>query len=172
MEYVVAALKRCDRLIIGVTNPDEGTLQHDDANPHRSMASNNPFTFFERLEMIRDSLLYIDIRRERFEIVPFPITLPGSVRAYIPADATVFFTIYDAWGKKKEEVIAGLGFKTCVLWERPEEAKITSGSEVRARIASGEEWIHLVPYPVYRYIVGYSLECRIRKAQNDDTATS
>ena len=36
MEYLLAGKERCERLIIGISNPDVTLVKFNDANPHRS----------------------------------------------------------------------------------------------------------------------------------------
>ena len=63
MEYLLAGKERCERLIIGISNPDVTLVKFNDANPHRSAASSNPLSFFERYEMIRLAMLEAGVPR-------------------------------------------------------------------------------------------------------------
>ena len=80
MEYLLAAKKQCDRLIIGISNPDAGFIRTNIHDTNRSRPENNPFTYFERYEMIREAMLEFHVPREEFEIVPFPINTPELIR--------------------------------------------------------------------------------------------
>jgi len=160
-EYVFAALRRSQQLIIGITNPHASSPHGNRSDLHRDLPDANPFTYFERLEMIRDFLLEMDIPRERFEIVPFPIEEPAVLYRYIPRSAVNFFTIYDRWGQEKIERLGEFGFQTETLWERPETAKITNGTAIRRAIKEGHLWEHLVPPAIYKYIIQNELHRRI-----------
>jgi cytidyltransferase-like protein len=151
-EYLLAALGRCRRLIVGITNPHISALNGSGPDAHRDLDTSNPFTFFERLEMVRDFMLDMDISRDRFEIVPFPINEPALLDRYLPKSAVIYFTVYDDWGLEKISRLQELGYQTETLWKRPQSAKITSGTVIRQAMRDGAVWEHLVPGAVYRYI--------------------
>ena len=65
--------------------------------------SANPLTYFERLEMIRDTLLDFKVPREDFEIVPFPVENPEFLLQYVPEEAVCFMGICDEKTRKNEE---------------------------------------------------------------------
>lgn len=161
MEYLLEGKKRCDFLWIGITNPDPEVTAENVANPARSMPSSNPFTFFERLLMIRDALLEAGLVRKEFEIVPFPINFPEIIRYYAPLDAVYFVTVYDAWGQAKVDTLKGLGLKVDVMWTRKMSDRFTSGTEIRKLIARGNPWDHLVPASVAKIIRTFDLDRRI-----------
>lgn len=165
MEYLLRGMERCGHLVVGITNHDaEGNRCEDPVDPHRSHAEDNPFTYYERLCMIRDSLLEAGVDRSRFEIVPFPIEEPGKIGNYAPREGVYYLSIYDDWGRKKLEVLKGLGLLTEVLYERRPEEKLTSSSILRALIREGKPWEHLAPPAVVRYVREHGLEERVRNA--------
>ena len=57
VEYMQAAKDRCDRLFVGITNPDAESGIYTSADPRRSLTENNPYTYRERMLMIEDALL-------------------------------------------------------------------------------------------------------------------
>lgn len=160
MEYLLEGKKRCDFLWIGITNPDPGLTAFDASNPSRSEKSSNPFTYFERLSMIRDAMLEAGIPRTEFEIVPFPINVPDAVKHYVPLSAKFFVTIYDEWGQRKIEILRNLGITDIdVMWTRTMEERFTSGSEVRKLILKNDKkWETLVPPSVCKAIHRIGLE--------------
>ena len=156
MEYLLTAKKRCDFLVIGITNflgnaVDSEISRIDD---HRLSEEGNPFSFYERLEMISGALIEAGVPREEFTVVPFPIENPEQIKNFVPGNAVYFMTIYDEWGKEKKKRLEELGLSVEVMWERTEAQKPISGSLVRERIKSGKEWKNLVPPFVYNYITG------------------
>jgi cytidyltransferase-like protein len=152
MEYLLAGKARCDFLYIGITNPDPRLSSENESDLKRTEDKSNPFTYFERLEMVRDAMLESGVGRHEFEIVPFPINFPELIKYYIPLEATFFLTLYDEWGQHKLNTIKSLGVKTDVMWVRTMDERLTSGTEVRKLFASGNEWEHLVPKSVAIYI--------------------
>lgn len=164
MEYLLEAKKLCRHLYIGISDPDpqrsyfdyEALRELDEKSfePLRFEDSQKiyPFTYFERHEMIRVSLLEAGVPRGEFDIVPFPMHTPQLLKYYIPTDVMILLTIYDEWGRHKVAALKKLGFETYVMWERGMESRFTTGSEVRRRIKAGEEWESLVPKAVFRYL--------------------
>src|SRR6266508_4802534 len=56
LEYLRATRDLCDSLVVGITNPDPETIREDPTSEHRHLPESNPFTYFERLLMVRDVL--------------------------------------------------------------------------------------------------------------------
>lgn len=156
MEYLLAAKMRCKKLIIGITNPD-GVY----GRGHKDLS--NPLTYYERFEMIHDALLDFGVKREEFEIMPFPIERPEILLNYAPEDAVYYMSIVDAYEEEKLKILEKLELQTEVLWRKSPETKGVTGSEVRAKIASGEDWKALVPKTVYQYIISGGIDKRIKK---------
>lgn len=154
LEYLLEGKKRCEKLIIGITNytGNEKNEHISKIDTHRLNTSDNPFTFYERLEMIRAALLAEGINEEEFRIVPFPIEEPAQIPNFVPLNAVFFITIYDDWGREKLKTLNSLGLSVEVMWERSLEQKPISGSLLRKKISSGEEWEYLVPSAVATYI--------------------
>lgn len=163
MEYLLAGKERCERLIIGISNPDATVTRFSSASPHRSQQSANPLTYFERYEMIRGSLLESGVPREEFDIVPFPVNCPELIFNYVPRDAKFYMTLYDQWSLEKKATLEGLGCVVEVMWRRTDAERLTSGTEVRKRIRAGEPWAHLVPPFVYGYMTSRGIDRRLRE---------
>lgn len=163
LEYLLEGKKRCERLIIGITNYTGNTKDEriSRIDTHRLDSSANPFTFFERLEMIRAALLGEGICESEFTIVPFPIETPDLIFNFVPKDAVFFMTIYDDWGRDKFKTLSDLGVNVEVMWERTPEQKPISGSLLRKTIAEGGNWENLVPSSVADYIKEHDLCGRI-----------
>ena len=163
MNYALKAKKKCDLLIVGITNPDPNLTKYDKVDPRRSDESSNPFTYFERHFMIREALSEAGIKRKEFEIVPFPINKPELLKYYVPIkNSTFFMTIYDNWGLKKKKVLESIGARVEVLREGNLEDKGICSTGIRNKILSGEKWDNLVPKAVYRIIKEWDLESRIK----------
>lgn len=146
LEYLLAAKNRCRLLVIGITNPDPSQTIAEETDPERGRAEANPFTYYERYLMVEGSLTSAGVSRKEFRIVPFPHSFPERLWHYAPRSAHYFLTIYDAWGEAKLARLGDLGLDVSVLWRR--DTKVTSGTEIRARIRSGLPWEHLVDPPV------------------------
>ena len=171
MEYLLKAKELCEHLIIGITDcdPERAYFKYDDKiknfdkdnliKPFRSMENPVfPFTFYDRMRMIKDALLDEGINPSEFDIVPFPIHKLEVVKYYIPLDGVILATIYDEWGRKKIEMFKQMGFKVKILWERDLSERFTTGTEVRKKILSNENWKFLVPEAVYNYLKSICIE--------------
>lgn len=162
LNYALGAKEKCEKLIVGITSPENGVLIREEVDPHRSNPSANPFTFYERFNMVKLALLGAGLKREDFEIVPYPIERPEILHNYIPLEATSFFTIYDKWGYEKLDRLKSLGYKTIVLFD-DREKKMCS-TDIRTAIVEGKEWRHLVPAVVYDYMAENNLIEKIKKS--------
>ena len=143
LEYVLRARQRCERLVIGITIADSAAIRKEDASPHRHEPASNPFTYFERLQMIQATLLGEGLSPLTFVIVPFPIQEPGLISHYVPEGTTHLVRVYSRWEEEKTRRLRDEGFPVEVL--DPGEAKKVSGSEVRRLMREGLPWEHLVP---------------------------
>ena len=161
LNYAMLAKKQCRKLIVGITSPENVALIREEVDPHRSDAAANPFTYYERHEMIRAALLEAGLKSEEFEIVPYPIERPSILYNYIPLSATSFFTIYDRWGYEKLERLKSLGYNTVVLFDDRE--KNMCSTEIREKIFEGTEWKEMVPNAVYEYIIENNLTEKVIK---------
>lgn len=161
--YLLAGKARCRHLVVGITNPDPFLTGEDPADPERSSASANPLTYFERHVLVREVLLEADVGLEAFTIVPFPINFPKLYPYYAPMDAVFFLTIYDEWGRRKQERFKALGVQVEVLWERSLKEKGIRGHEVRQRMAAGDPWEDLVPPATARLMIAWSIPERLRR---------
>lgn len=151
-EYLRLALARCDLLLIGITNPDPYQIAEEELAQHRHRADANPYTFFERLMMIRETLIDDGVPPDRTVLIPFPINLPDRWRHYIPPDVTHFVRVFSEWEQSKVDRLRDAGYATEVL--TPGADKQYEATEVRRRIAAGEDWQSLVPPGVAGVISG------------------
>lgn len=153
-----------------MTNPDIRLTKDDSTHPDRSKAENNPFTYYERLLMIREALISVGISRADFEIVPFPINYPELLLNYVPKGAIHFTRIYEDWNRKKVELLESQGFEVRVLHDDVPENKthtmelpiggigkkgtvlIEEGKNVRRRMVEDDNWENYVPPGVEKVV--------------------
>ena len=113
--------------------------------------------------MIHDALLDFGVKREEFEIIPFPVSNPELLLQYAPADAVYYMSICSAWDEEKYQILCSLGLNVEVLWRRTEEEKGITGSELRGLIAREKEWKKYVPRTVAEYLEENGIDQRIRQ---------
>ncbi len=162
LEYVLHAYRRCEYLIVGITSPDPAAIREESASKHRHEPASNPFTYFERLLMIRNTLLDDGLNPRSFALVPFPIQEPGLIDNYVPGGTVHFVRVYSRWEEEKVRRLRQEGFPVEVL--DPGEEKKVSGSEVRRLMREGLPWEHLVPRGAAEVVRWLFVEdpCRLR----------
>lgn len=165
MEYILAAKMRCEKLYIGISNPDTMHTKDSPNDIRRSEKSSNPLTYFERFQMIRGAMAEFGVPESEYDIIPFPINTPEYILNYSPKDAVYYLTIYDAWGEEKYKILQELGVLVEVLWRKDGSEKGITSSEIRRHIALGEEWSSLVPKSVYCYLTENGLDQRIARLE-------
>lgn len=154
LEYLLAARAKGDQLIIGITNPDRNRLVHDKADANRSLSDSNPFSYFDRYQMIVGSLMEIGWSGQDFAVVPAPINTPLEMLPYLPApdSCVICITAYDDWGDRKADLVSGLGYTAEILWRRRHEDRLTSGTKIRDALRTGGNWRQDVPVAVAQYL--------------------
>jgi nicotinamide-nucleotide adenylyltransferase len=171
LKYLLAGKDHCNKLVVGITNPDPRLTQFENADPKRSDPLANPLTYYERHTMVEAALVGAGIQRRNFIIVPFPINLPDRYAYYVPMDAVFFLTIYDDWGRRKLQYLKNMGLATFVLWEVPPHQKGISGSQIRYRMAKGQPWEHMVPECIVPMIESWGIVERLKKLNRRLTGT-
>ena len=161
LRYALLAKQQCEKLIVGITSPENASLIREEVDPHRSEAASNPFTYYERFNMVKLALLGAGLKREDFEIVPYPIERPEILYNYVPLGATSFFTIYDDWGYEKLNRLKNLGYGTVVLFDTRQKAMCST--EIRQKMVNGDNWKQMVPEAVYQYVLENNLVDKVKQ---------
>jgi len=171
MEYLLECKKKCEFLYIGISDCDpSNSYFHQEYTESGSndlyRSIKHPiytFTYFERARMIAESLILEGVPQSEFMVVPFPVHFPHLLKYYVPQQAVVYITIYDEWGEQKPGLFESLGYKTDVLWRRSMQERFTTATEVRRRIASGEDFRDLIPEGAYKVIEEFGLKDALMK---------
>jgi cytidyltransferase-like protein len=143
LEYLKGAAARCEEVFVGITNPDPERVKPEASDPLRHLPESNPYTYVERLLMVKAAAGDTGIEAERLHVIPFPINEPELWRAYVPEDAVQFIRLFSDWGGAKVERLRAAGYEVVVLDEGAE--KEISGAEVREAMRTGGDWERLVP---------------------------
>ncbi|MGC4020290.1 MAG: nicotinate-nucleotide adenylyltransferase [Muricomes sp.] len=163
MEYLLAAKMRCKKLYIGITHSD--IVSFAATSPldlHGVTRRDNPLTYFERFEMIQGALAEFGVKREEYEIIPFPVSQPDLILQYAPKDAVYFMSICGEWDEERYEMLQNLGLNVEILWRKNKEEVGVTGTEVRNLIAEEKDWQQYVPKSVNEYIAEHEIEQRIK----------
>ena len=143
LEYLKGAAARCDEVFVGITNPDPARIKPEDSDPLRHLPESNPFSYVERLLMVKAAAADAGIELERLHVIPFPVNEPELWPAYVPWDVVQFIRLFSDWGGTKLERLRDAGYEVVVLDEGSE--KEVSGADVRAALKAGGDWERMVP---------------------------
>jgi cytidyltransferase-like protein len=152
LEYLKGAAGRCDELFVGITNPDPQRIRLEESDPLRHLPESNPYSYVERLLMVKAAALDAGIDLARLHIVPFPVNEPELWRAYVPEGVVQFIRLFSDWGGTKLDRLREAGYEVVVLDEGA--AKEISGAQVRAALRERGDWESLVPPGVARVLNG------------------
>lgn len=150
LEYMRGAAALCDELFVGITNPDPARIKPEAADPARHLPESNPWTYAERLLMVKAAARDLGLDLERVHVIPFPVNEPELWPAYVPPGVTQFIRLFSDWGGEKLDRLRDAGYDVVVLDEGAE--KEVSGAQVRDALRSGAEWERFVPPGVARVI--------------------
>lgn len=154
LEYILEAYELCEHLLIGINHYETiyNLPNSKYFNPTKASFRTNPFSYYDRYMMIKNSLIEYNIDPTTFDIIPFPIENLRLAFNYVDYNATFYLKIYDEWGEKKKRLLEGMGYRTSVMFRGNDANRKISGTQIRLLILDGKPWSHLVPKAVYKYI--------------------
>ena len=147
LEYLRGAAARSDEVFVGITNPDPIRVRQEPSDPLRHLPESNPFTYAERLLMVK---AVAEDEAIPVHVIPFPVNEPELWAAYVPVDVTQYIRLFSNWGGTKLDRLREAGYEVVVLDEGAE--KQISGADVRAALRGGGDWRALVPAGVARVL--------------------
>jgi nicotinamide-nucleotide adenylyltransferase len=150
LEYLRGAAERSDEVFVGITNPDPARIRPEESDPLRHLPESNPWSYAERLQMVKAAAGDLELDLVRLHVIPFPVNEPELWPAYVPDGVTQYIRLFSDWGGTKLERLREAGYDVVVLDEGAE--KEISGAEVREALRSGGDWASLVPPGVARVI--------------------
>jgi len=143
-ELLALALDEADEVYIGITNPDPSSWVERESSQHRHQPEANPFTYWERQQIIREVLERKGVLG-RCQIVPFPIDRREAWPSYIPLTAEQFVRVFSDWERDKAAILHSGGYRVRIIEGDPKEA--IRATEIRRARSAGEHdmWKSLVP---------------------------
>ena len=150
LEYLSGAAERSEELFVGITNPDPTRIQPEPSDPLRHLPESNPWSYAERLLMVKAAAVDLRLDLERVHVIPFPVNEPELWAAYVPDGVTQFMRLFSEWGGTKIDRMREAGYEVVVLDEGVE--KHVSGADVRETLRAGGDWESLVPPGVAQVI--------------------
>lgn len=152
LEYLRGAAERSGEVFVGITNPDPTRVRPEPSDPLRHLPESNPWTYSERLLMVKAAATELRLELSRVHVIPFPVNEPELWPAYVPEGVTQYIRLFSEWGGTKVDRMREAGYEVVVLDEGAE--KQVSGAEVREALRAGGEWESLVPRGVAQVIRG------------------
>jgi nicotinamide-nucleotide adenylyltransferase len=149
-EYLSRAAERADEVFVGITNPDPTRIKPEPADPQRHLPESNPWSYAERLLMVKAAAQELGLDLARVHVIPFPVNEPELWPAYVPEGVTQYIRLFSEWGGTKVDRFREAGYEVVVLDEGVE--KVVSGADVRAALRDDADWEALVPAGVARVI--------------------
>ena len=152
LDYVITVAGLCTHLTVAITNPFSTDVALDPESPHRHEPEANPFTFFERYQMVRETLLLSGIDSHRLSIVPLNLRRPDNwIDTLPPASESAFYIrFFSNWERKKAELFREKGYEVFAIDEG--KTKTVTATEVRRRMRCGGGWRELTPEPCHAFI--------------------
>ncbi|HKY12989.1 MAG TPA: adenylyltransferase/cytidyltransferase family protein [Gaiellaceae bacterium] len=150
MEYMRAAAGRSHELFVGITNPDPTRIRPEPSDPARHLPESNPWTYAERLLMVKAAARDLGLDLARVHVIPFPVNEPELWPAYVPDGVTQYLRLFSEWGGTKLERLRDAGYEVVVLDQGAE--KEISGADVRAALREGGDWESFVSPAVAQVI--------------------
>jgi nicotinamide-nucleotide adenylyltransferase len=150
LQYLLGAYGRSEEVFVGITNPDPTRIQPEASDPLRHLPESNPWSYAERLIMVKAAARDAGLDLARVHVIPFPVNEPELWAAYVPDGVTQYIRLFSEWGGTKLDRLRDAGYDVVVLDEGTE--KEISGADVREAIREGGDWEALVPAGVARVI--------------------
>jgi nicotinamide mononucleotide adenylyltransferase len=150
LEYLRGAYQRSSEVFVGITNPDPARIRPESSDPLRHLPESNPWSYADRLLMVKAAARDDGLDLARVHVIPFPVNEPELWPAYVPEGVIQYIRLFSEWGGTKVDRMRDSGYEVVVLDEGAE--KEISGADVRAALRDGAEWEALVPPAVARLI--------------------
>lgn len=130
-KMILQASKYAKHLIVGITNSNP-YLKLEEDSYDRLQKKDNPFNYYERVEMVKKVLHRHKITN--YTIVPFPIENLEKADYYLPKDVEIFINVYDEWGKEKVRRLEEKGYKVKVMDSGDNSKKYQSAKVLREMV--------------------------------------
>ena len=151
--YTELVLSKHNTVIIGITNSDPGAINTETLSSHRHLEASNPFTYFERMAMIKDALIEQNVDLRRVLFTPFHISDTSKLKYYLPEPSKliIYNRIFGDWEQEKHDRLSAAGYNVAVL--EPGVKKGMEATTIRDLAEKGDpEWKSMVPVAIADHI--------------------
>jgi nicotinamide mononucleotide adenylyltransferase len=160
---VEAAFEDHGRVIVAISGADPTWQVEVSEAPHRHLGGSNPFTFWQRAELIRAALADV-IPMESLRIMPFPIHRVALWPHYLPDDVECWVRDRGAWEARKIQELQRR-YRVRVL---PAVGDEVSGTKIRELLTANDPaWRDFVPRGVAGLIDQWLLDGSFRRMLAD-----
>src|SRR5204863_2148974 len=118
-------------------------IKPEPTDPLRHLPESNPFSYAQRLLMVKAAAADLGLEPGAVHVIPFPVNEPELWPAYVPAGIMQYLRLFSDWGGTKLKRRRDAGYEVVVLDEGAE--KRISGAGVRAALREGGNCESLVP---------------------------
>ena len=129
LEMVRHALRLAERVVIGVTNPEDRPREQHPSSAHRHLAEANPLSFAQRRQLIEAALQADGIAVSQWEVIAFPLDGSEHWSSLIPPGTPQLVRVFSAWEREKVRRFAAAGYPPVIL--EGDAASRLSASAVR-----------------------------------------
>jgi len=154
LEMVHHALGLAERVLIGITNPDEVARTEHPASAHRHLAAANPYSYAQREQLVNAALQAEGVAAQRYAIVPFPLETPAQWPAIVAPGTPQLVRVYSDWEREKVRRFAAAGHPPLVV--EGDVARRLTATEVRRAMAAGEGVPASVPRGAYELLTAWT----------------
>ena len=151
LKYILSALEHCEHLTVGVCTPQICTPEEAEQTGFPCTAELNPFTYQERVDMMRLALKEAGANLYDCSFVPFPSDYK-NIHEIIPRATVFLMSVTSDGDTEKIKHIKSLGYKVESIIEIT-DSREESGQKIRMAITNKDDsWKTLVPRAVVEYI--------------------
>jgi cytidyltransferase-like protein len=157
VRYVLAALERAERVIVGICTPELCTEEEAARTGYPCVPEHNPFSYAERAGMLAAALDEAGVSPARYSFAALRSDY-ADVESAIPKNAVFLMSVTGAGDAAKIAHLASLGYATETIMELPSGTVREEGSGVRDGLRQGDgSWKDLVPESVRGYLEQHGL---------------
>ena len=127
--YVATGFRIAKKVHFLITNPDLNEWDSSEGVLDRVMPDNNPFTYEERIYMIKKLLKEVGVPNDRYDFTPFKITETSEWEKILNKNIPNLVNTYGDWSKAKLAKFKEMNYK--VIHSKYPKMFDVSGTKVR-----------------------------------------
>lgn len=160
IRYLLGALTRAEHLTIGICTPEFCSDEVAQATGFPCTEALNPFSYTERVEMIKAALEEAGVARDRYSFIPFPSDY-RDIGTLVPKDTIFMMSVTSPSDEKKIDYLRSLGYQAETVMTIPETESRERSGAVRRIAAESGDWQSMVPPAIAGYIREHYLEQKL-----------